>query len=145
MKIVKKQKLERKKANNIGDGLLRGKFNIVRGAHGADMDEVKAALNEIPQCINSQDPYTKMTALHWAGANRDLELAEYLFAWEPCKADPWIKDKWGRLPVQLAIETGNKTLIQLFHEKMFPEDYQNDYDVFDPPEGVIPNITPKPL
>lgn len=85
-----------------------------------------------------------MTALHWAGANRNLELAKLLFAQENPKADPWIKDRWGRLAVDLAIETGNETLIDLFHRHMFPEDYEYDFDPLDPPPGVTVTLTPKP-
>lgn len=85
-----------------------------------------------------------MTALHWAGANRDLALGRFLFSCKNPKADPWLKDRWGRLAVDLALETGNERLIDLFHRNMFPEDYAYDFDPLDPPEGVTPVISPKP-
>jgi hypothetical protein len=142
MKALKKQHIK----VETGDELKKETHDIVWAARSANMEEVKAALADEPHCINEQDSFNKMTALHWAGANRDLELAEYLFAWSEHKVDPWIKDKWDRMAVDLALETGNQTLIQLFHEKMFPEDYQYDFDPLDPPKGIAPiNIGPKPF
>jgi ankyrin repeat protein len=85
-----------------------------------------------------------MTVLHWSGANRNLALGKLLFDQKEPKVDPWIRDRWGRLAVDLALETGNQTLIDLFHRHMFPEDYENDFDPLDPPKGVTPIITPKP-
>lgn len=113
-------------------------------AEEGEITQTAVALMNDPESINSQDPATLMTALHWAGANRNLELARLLFAQTTPKADPWIKDRWGRLAVDLAIETGNETLIDLFHRQMFPEDYEYDFDPLDPPPGATVTLTPKP-
>ncbi len=104
----------------------------------------KEEIDYYSRSVNVRSQSTGMTALHWAGANRDLALARVLFACTKPPADPWIKDRWGRLAVDLAIETGNRTLIDLFHRHMFPEDYAYDFDPLDPPEGATPIITPKP-
>lgn len=118
--------------------------SVLDGARQNILERVRDAIEGEPEAINSQDPATLMTALHWAGANRNLELARLLFAQTTPKADPWIKDRWGRLAVDLAIETGNETLIDLFHRHMFPEDYAYDFDPLDPPPGVTVTLTPKP-
>lgn len=133
------------KKAQTGDVLKKMDHDIVRAAEANDLHEVFAALNEYSPCINFQDPITKMTALHWAGANRNLALGQTLFGWTQDKVDPWLRDKWDRLPVDLAIKTGNETLINLFHAKMFPEDYQYDFDPLDPPKGVLPVLSPKKL
>jgi len=109
-----------------------------------NIDYVAGELARDPECVNQQDPKTLMTALHWVGANRNLAIGKLIFDQQNPKADPWIKDGWGRLAVDLAIETGNQTLIDLFHRHMFPEDYAYDFDPLDPPEGATPIITPKP-
>ncbi len=116
---------------------------IFERAEAGELRSLAAALLEDPKSINSQDPETHMTALHWAGVNRHVELARVLFAHKAPPADPWIRDRWGRLAVDLAIETGNQSLIELFHRHMFPEDYAYDFDPLDPPEGAAPVITPK--
>lgn len=97
-----------------------------------------------PALVNKQDPGTGMTLLHSAAATRNLALGQLLFDQQDPKADPWIRDRWGRLAVDLALETGNQSLIDLFHRHMFPEDYAYDFDPLDPPEGATPVITPKP-
>lgn len=85
-----------------------------------------------------------MTFLHRAAATRNLSLGRFLFDQQNPKADPWLRDRWNRLAIDLAIETGNRTLIDLFHRHMFPEDYEHDFDPLDPPEGVTVVFTPKP-
>ena len=81
----------------------------------------KEEIDYYSRSVNVRSQSTGMTALHWAGANRDLALARVLFACTKPPADPWIKDRWGRLAVDLAIETGNQTLIDLFHRHMIPK------------------------
>jgi ankyrin repeat protein len=119
-------------------------ITIFENAQQNDVDAVARILVLTPGCINQQDPATLMTVLHWSGANRNLALGKLLFDQKEPKVDPWIRDRWGRLAVDLALETGNQTLIDLFHRHMFPEDYENDFDPLDPPKGVTPIITPKP-
>lgn len=96
-----------------------------------DLNGVAQVLQEKPVAINQQDPETGMTALHWAGANRNLRLGEMLFGQEIPRVDPWIKDRWDRLPAELAIKTGNESLIDLFHRMMFREDYEPEIDLDD--------------
>lgn len=132
-----------KQSPQTGGDLDKPHYDIIYGSATNNDMIVTGALKEDPHCINNQDPETLMTALHWTGANRNLRIAEILFAQTAVKVDPWLKDKWGRLPMDLAQVTGNPSLIDLFHRKMFPEDYQYDFDPLDPPEGIIPVITPK--
>lgn len=119
-------------------------FRNLASSHAFVITEIEAKLSHEPSLVNRQDPKTGMTLLHSAAATRNLALGKLLFDQKEPKADPWIRDRWGRLAVDLALETGNQTLIDLFHRHMFPEDYENDYDPLDPPEGVTPIITPKP-
>lgn len=125
------------------DTLARKEYDIIVAAEANDTDGVRKALEDDPETINQQEPKTRMTALHCAGANRNLEIAEILFEVTTPKVDPWMKDRWGRLPVDLALETGNTELIELFHKKMFSEDYTYDFDPLAPPDGILPVLTPK--
>jgi len=121
-----------------------GTKNIAGNRKGGILEKISIQLNRDPSSINRPEAGTGMTLLHKAAATRDLSLGRLLFEHKNPKADPWIKDRWGRLAVDLALETGNQTLIDLFHRHMFPEDYENDFDPLDPPEGATPVITPKP-
>ncbi len=125
---------------NLPESFRKG----VQSEEDAVVQDIANSLKHTPSRINEQDPRTGMTLLHSAGAMRHLALGRLLFDQKEPKADPWIKDRWGRLAVDLALETGNQTLIDLFHRHMFPEDYENDFDPLDPPEGATPVITPKP-
>lgn len=110
----------------------------------AILKEMARQLAHNPASINGRDASSGMTPLHEAAGTRNVSLSRFLFEQENPKVDPWIRDRWGRLAVDIAIETGNETLIELFHQQMFPEDYMYDFDPLDPPEGVTPIITPKP-
>lgn len=137
---LKKQQPAGRKDSNVS----KPEFDIIYGAETNDRYIIQGALEDDPECINAQDPDTKMTALHWAGANRSLFTAELLFAQTAVKVDPWIRDKWDRLAIELAIGTGNQTLIDLIQRKMFPEEYEYDFDPHDPPEGIVPVLRAKP-
>ncbi|PJB70249.1 MAG: hypothetical protein CO093_08540 [Alphaproteobacteria bacterium CG_4_9_14_3_um_filter_47_13] len=105
--------------------------------------DIEKALKENPECINYQEEDTLMTPLHWGCANRSLPTAELLFEQVDIQVDPWLKDTWGRYPMDIALTTGNQTLIDMLHKKMFPEDYEHDFDPLDPPKGALFAISSK--
>ena len=111
------------------------RHNIVVGSMLNDLDEVVRALNEDPKCINTIDPETKMTALHWAGANGNYLIAELLFNHEDDLVDPFLKDSWGRIPIDLALGCGNQKVIDFFQQRMFADDFNHEHDVFEKNDG----------
>lgn len=58
--------------------------SVLDGARQNILERVRDAIEGEPEAINSQDPATLMTALHWAGANRNLGAGKAPF----CSNDP---------------------------------------------------------
>lgn len=116
--------------NKTDDTLKTTNYDIIRGAETNDLEEVKNALRENPDCINTQDGKTGKTALHYAGALGNVAIATELFRHK--NLNPEIEDNFGDLPMKLALESRNRTLIDLFYKSLYPEDYYGD----------APNIIP---
>lgn len=71
-----------------------------------------------------------MTALHWAGANGNLEIAEILFSHVEMRVDPWIKDKFNRFAINHAMRCGNAKVIDLIQQHMFTEEHRDKANAF---------------
>jgi ankyrin repeat protein len=117
--------------------------DIVKASEANDLHSVMLALQQKPSCINDRDSRTHMTALHWAGANGNYEIAEALFKHTQLSVNPWLHDKWRRYPMHLAMRCGNTLVIELLFKNMFPEDFMYDFDPLDPPPGIEPILQPK--
>lgn len=59
--------------------------------------------------LNTQQKYTKFTALHWAVRNDHASMVAYLLR---KGASPYVKDANGRTPIQLAVKLGAKKSIR---------------------------------
>lgn len=117
--------------------------DIVKASEANDLNSVIRALEQKPLCINDRDSRTHMTALHWAGANGNYEIADALFKHTQLAVNAWLKNKWGRYPMHLAMRSGNTLVVELLFQKMFPEDFIYDFDPLDPPPGIEPIIQAK--
>ncbi|MEL6824771.1 MAG: ankyrin repeat domain-containing protein [Pseudomonadota bacterium] len=128
----------KRKGKKLGSGdLPPGSPNLIRASKANDADAVRAALKGVPDSINGQEERSGMTAVHWASANRNLEIAEILFSHEGQKLDLGIRDYFGRLSIDLAIASGHDGIIDLHHRAMFPEN-QREFDEFDEAENIRP-------
>lgn len=97
---------------------------IVIASEANNAEGVKAALKADPYCINAQDQFL-MTALHWAGANGNLEIANILFSHAELPVDPWIKDKFNRFAINLAMRCGNSKVTDLIQQHMLTEEHKD--------------------
>ncbi|WP_306260382.1 hypothetical protein [Pararhizobium sp. IMCC21322] len=109
-------------SNNLIDNynlLNEDKPNIIRGAMNADLEEVKAALLENPDCINEADPETGLTAMHIGGGEGDYALVDLL-----CNQpgfDISLRDAWGRTPYLMARVIGRQDIIDRMFEQINAE------------------------
>ncbi|MBI1274436.1 hypothetical protein GC177_00500 [bacterium] len=129
-----KSGLDKKKGTNV----TRPSHKIVEGAKTNNLEEVKLALWENPDCINASDK-SGLTALHWAASNNNFTLCEYLFEQSKVRVNPMLKDVRGRSAMDHAIGIGSDAIINLFYSHILRPDMEND----DPPhsgEGKV--ITP---
>jgi len=70
--------------------------NIIRGATNGDLEEIKAALERDPNCINETDPNVGVTALHIAAFDGDYALVDFLC--DQPGIELWPYDNLGRPP-----------------------------------------------
>ena len=79
-----------------------------------------------------------MSALHWAAALNNYKISEILLTHKGKNIVLKEKqDNAGRQPMQLALETGNEKLNELFFRHVFPEVYEQD-DPYNSGKKVVP-------
>ncbi|MEO1242775.1 MAG: ankyrin repeat domain-containing protein [Pseudomonadota bacterium] len=99
--------------------------DIVRYARLNQYHSLYHALRKNPLRVNDIDPISLMTALHWACANRSLKSVQEIL--EVDEVDLWVKDKFGRTAMDIALDSGNMEIIDLLFDLMHPEkDTSND-------------------
>lgn len=87
---------------------------LVQAARAGDITKIRNLLQNNRAHIDDTEKGTKLTALHAAAANKN-EATTYVLLTES-KANPHTKDAKGRRPIEIAVETGNKTNIQMLRE-----------------------------
>lgn len=125
----------------IGSGMKEPPRDIVTAAKHNDIDLVKEILAEEPGRINDYDSKSRMTALHWAGANVNYELAEFLFAQKNPPVDFGMRDYKDRFAFDHANEMGNQRVIELFFKNL-PEDPEGDEVQFETDAGPQGGMEP---
>lgn len=116
-----------------GTDVTRPSHNIVEGAKMNNLEEVKLALQENPDCINASGK-SGLTALHWAASNNNYKLCEYLFQQQKVRVNPMLKDVRGRSAMDHAIGIGSDNIINLFYSHILPSELQSDEP--DPSQGA---------
>ena len=98
----------------------RGIFNLVKSGDAAGLH---AALKRDPSLVERQDE-NDMTPMHWAGIDKSGLMLEVLT--QNVNAAPWMRDKAGRLPLDVMRDAGQHeiadrleriTYPRLFHDK----------------------------
>lgn len=99
--------------------ILDAGSSIITGAEFNDMEIVKQALLHDPHLVNSRHPRSGVTALHIAAANRNLSMVSFLV--EQPGINLTSVDRFGRDALDLAINVGDRRIIDLLSRMMFPK------------------------
>lgn len=130
-------------ANSIkkqyGDFLNKDGPNIIRGAENADLEEIKAALLENPNCIN-EVCISGLTALHYAACDGMYSIVDFLC--DQPGVDIGVLDIFGRTPYLLASIVGRNDIHDRIM-KTIKEECQRSSDVDDANDKINQNSASK--
>ncbi|XP_020845722.1 glutaminase liver isoform, mitochondrial isoform X2 [Phascolarctos cinereus] len=100
-------------------GEVRNKtvVNLLFAAYSGDVSALRRfALSAMDM---EQKDYDSRTALHVAAAEGHLEVVKFLV--EACKVNPFVKDRWGNIPLHDAVQFNHLEVVKLL------QDYQDSY------------------
>ncbi|XP_072511170.1 glutaminase liver isoform, mitochondrial isoform X3 [Notamacropus eugenii] len=100
-------------------GEVRNKtvVNLLFAAYSGDVSALRRfALSAMDM---EQKDYDSRTALHVAAAEGHLEVVKFLV--EACKVNPFVKDRWGNIPLDDAVQFNHLEVVKLL------QDYQDSY------------------
>ncbi|XP_027710791.1 glutaminase liver isoform, mitochondrial [Vombatus ursinus] len=100
-------------------GEVRNKtvVNLLFAAYSGDVSALRRfALSAMDM---EQKDYDSRTALHVAAAEGHLEVVKFLV--EACKVNPFVKDRWGNIPLNDAVQFNHLEVVKLL------QDYQDSY------------------
>nr|XP_023423475.1 glutaminase liver isoform, mitochondrial [Cavia porcellus] len=91
--------------------------NLLFAAYSGDVSALRRfALSAMNM---EQKDYDSRTALHIAAAEGHIEVVKFLI--EACKVNPFVKDRWGNIPLDDAIQFNHLEVVKLL------QDYQDSY------------------
>ena len=90
--------------------------NIIRGARNNDLEEVKAALNQNWTNITQKDVSNGMTALHYAAALGNYNMAQFLLQRKGIELRA--EDRFGRDALDVAIDCGNQRIVEAVFQEL---------------------------
>ncbi|XP_019524544.1 PREDICTED: glutaminase liver isoform, mitochondrial [Hipposideros armiger] len=100
-------------------GEVRNKtvVNLLFAAYSGDVSALRRfALSAMDM---EQKDYDSRTALHVAAAEGHIEVVKFLI--EACKVNPFVKDRWGNIPLDDAVQFNHLEVVKLL------QDYQDSY------------------
>ncbi|XP_051702340.1 glutaminase liver isoform, mitochondrial isoform X1 [Oryctolagus cuniculus] len=100
-------------------GEVRNKtvVNLLFAAYSGDVSALRRfALSAMNM---EQKDYDSRTALHVAAAEGHTEVVKFLI--EACKVNPFVKDRWGNIPLDDAVQFNHLEVVKLL------QDYQDSY------------------
>ncbi|XP_070645565.1 glutaminase liver isoform, mitochondrial isoform X2 [Bos indicus] len=100
-------------------GEVRNKtvVNLLFAASSGDVSALRRfALSAMDM---EQKDYDSRTALHVAAAEGHIEVVKFLI--EACKVNPFVKDRWGNIPLDDAVQFNHLEVVKLL------QDYQDSY------------------
>ena len=117
--------------------------SIIRGAIGADIEEVKKALAKDPACINEVDEHIGVTALHIACFDGNYPLVDFLC--DQPGVDISIRDKFGRTPYLASMALDREDITErLFRDTDQQLDRKQHLDDQTPQAENVTHFRPKP-
>ncbi|CAB1437281.1 unnamed protein product [Pleuronectes platessa] len=106
--FVKKQDPRRQD----GDDRNKSVFNLMFAAYSGDVSALRRfALSSMDMDLKD---YDSRTALHVAAAEGHIDAVVFLT--ETCKVNPFVKDRWGNLPVDDAMQFGHDDTVNLLKD-----------------------------
>ncbi|XP_071760049.1 glutaminase 2b [Centroberyx gerrardi] len=106
--FVKKQDPRRQD----GDGRNKSVFNLMFAAYSGDVSALRRfALSSMDMDLKD---YDSRTALHVAAAEGHIDVVRFLT--ETCKVNPFVKDRWGNLPVDDAMQFGHEMVVKVLKD-----------------------------
>ncbi|XP_029450678.1 glutaminase liver isoform, mitochondrial isoform X2 [Rhinatrema bivittatum] len=102
--------------------------NLLFAAYSGDVSALRRfALSAMDM---EQKDYDSRTALHVAAAEGHLDVVKFLV--EACRVNPFVKDRWGNIPLQDAIQFNHLEVVKLL------QDYQETYSAFLQQDAAAP-------
>ncbi|XP_021097046.1 glutaminase liver isoform, mitochondrial isoform X2 [Heterocephalus glaber] len=93
--------------------------NLLFAAYSGDVSALRRfALSAMNM---EQKDYDSRTALHVAAAEGHVEVVKFLI--EACKVNPFVKDRWGNIPLDDAVQFNHLEVVKLL------QDYQDSYTI----------------
>ncbi|XP_060925641.1 glutaminase 2b isoform X2 [Limanda limanda] len=106
--FVKKQDPRRQD----GDDRNKSVFNLMFAAYSGDVSALRRfALSSMDMDLKD---YDSRTALHVAAAEGHIDAVVFLT--ETCKVNPFVKDRWGNLPVDDALQFGHDEAVKVLKD-----------------------------
>ncbi|XP_032764791.1 glutaminase liver isoform, mitochondrial isoform X3 [Rattus rattus] len=91
--------------------------NLLFAAYSGDVSALRRfALSAVDM---EQKDYDSRTALHVAAAEGHIEVVKFLI--EACKVNPFVKDRWGNIPLDDAVQFNHLEVVKLL------QDYHDSY------------------
>ncbi|XP_056615583.1 glutaminase kidney isoform, mitochondrial-like isoform X1 [Triplophysa dalaica] len=119
--FVKKQDPRRQS----GDDRNKSVVNLMFAAHSGDVSALRRfALSSMDMGLND---YDARTPLHVASAEGHVEVVSFLT--KACQVNPFVKDRWGNIPRDDAMQFGHTDVVKIlleYEQNLSPETSQSD-------------------
>ncbi|KAF4097493.1 glutaminase 2b isoform X1 [Onychostoma macrolepis] len=113
--FVKKQDPRRQS----GDDRNKSVVNLMFAAHSGDVSALRRfALSSMDMELKD---YDSRTSLHIAAAEGHMDVV--LFLTQSCKVNPFVKDRWGNIPRDDALQFGREDVVKVL------EEYEQNYSL----------------